>query len=237
MMLIGRASRASGHRGMELRFGQATWPSAVVAGVVGSVLLVGCSASTGDAVGESDLSPSMPHSIASSVVRQTDEAGRQLPFQTAFPNRWSANNDGSPYEPCTALSEDMLLRAGMVPASAMDAAVADGQTARGCVWRVGSGHKGTISQIVGNLTDPQDGLTGYKRLNSSGIEWFADTRVDGRTVAVGSSSSAHCLAVVQSQRAIVATIARMVALDRPPVPQICERAIAFTRATIDQIPR
>ncbi|MFT4127988.1 MAG: DUF3558 domain-containing protein, partial [Gordonia sp. (in: high G+C Gram-positive bacteria)] len=45
-------------------------------------------------------------------MRQTDDQGRRLPFDTEFPQRWSDGNDGTSYEPCTALSPDRLTELG-----------------------------------------------------------------------------------------------------------------------------
>ena len=51
-------------------------------------------------------SASETHASVEPQIRQTDSMGRPLPFVTLFPNRWSGNNDGTPYEPCTSLRSD-----------------------------------------------------------------------------------------------------------------------------------
>ncbi len=58
----------------------------------------------------------------------------------------------------------------------------------------------------------------------------------GRRVAVATSKSIpECTTFVRSGEAIVVTNLS-VYLDSPPLDEICEKVIAFTRATIDQIP-
>ncbi|WP_431817923.1 DUF3558 family protein [Gordonia jacobaea] len=169
---------------------------------------------------------------AKADVRQTDEAGRPLPFTTVFPRRWSNGNDGTTYEPCTAADTTTLRAAGLDPRSARDAAIADHQTARGCRWSYTGSTSHSLTQIVGN----NGPLHEYKLKKSTSFVWRPDTSINMRLVAVGSVHElGECTAMVDSGRAIVFT--RMSAYsDPPPIDEICDKAIAFTRATIDQMP-
>ncbi|MGV9478297.1 DUF3558 family protein [Gordonia aichiensis] len=164
--------------------------------------------------------------------RQTDAKGRPLPFSTRFPQRWSKGNDGTSYEPCTAATSAILVANGLDPSSARDAAAADHQTARGCNWSFVDRRLATLSQIVGN----QPKLDVYKKNNSTSVAWMSDISAADRRVAVGVTPSiSECATFVQSGSAIVVTSAMFVH-NPPPIAEICDKAIAFTRATIDQMP-
>lgn len=199
----------------------------------GSVLAA-CS-TTGSPVGVSS-SQSVPTSTKVEI-RQADDYGRLLPFETVFPNRWSINNDGTRYEPCTAPSPALLNRFGLDPASAGDVAASDFQTARGCRWRFVDERRSSLAQQVGNLVDPSEGLAGYKRLSTSGATWYPDFNIEGRTVVMSSLFPGECGVVVQSGSAVVVTSALRFGVNRPPQEDICMTASEFLRATIDQIPR
>lgn len=190
---------------------------------------------TGSPVGVSS-SQSIPTS-ANVEIRQTDESGHPLPFDTKFPNRWSINNDGTPYEPCTAPSAALLKRFGLDPASVGDVAASDFQTARGCRWRFVDERRSSLAQQVGDLVDPTEGLEGYKRLNTSGSSWYPDFEINGRTVVMSSLFPGECGVTVQSGSAVVVTSALRFGVNRPPQEQICSTASEFLRATIDEIPR
>ena len=107
--------------------GRGTAMLALIGCVLASmVAVVGCSVS-GTAVGEKSSVVQSQTTVAP-PIRQIDDFGRRLPFTTKFPNRWSRNNDGTTYEPCTTLSLAALQSLHLDPATAKDAAVADGQT-------------------------------------------------------------------------------------------------------------
>ncbi|WP_083835903.1 DUF3558 family protein [Gordonia otitidis] len=168
----------------------------------------------------------------SSSIRQTDAGGRTLPFTTKFPRRWNSGNDGTPYEPCTAATTGILRDTGLEPNSVEDAAAADFQTARGCRWRFVDTRLASLSQTVGNSAD----LDAYKRRHSSSVSWHDDLAVSGRIVAVSTEPDQRvCDTYVQTGSAIVVTTTHF-SYKPPPISEICDKAIAFTRATIDQMP-
>lgn len=165
-------------------------------------------------------------------IRQTDEEGRRLPFTTVFPRRWSNGNNGTTYEPCTAADTAILDAAGLEPSSVKDAAIADQQTARGCRWTFTNREFMSLTQIVGN-SDP---LEQYKLEAPQSFEWRDDIYIDKRKVAVGAVPDlGECTALTQSGTAIVFTRVSNYG-ESPPISEICDKAIAFTRATIDQMP-
>ena len=199
------------------------------------LLLVGCDAS-GTAVSEiSSQSSASVRASTPETVRQTDDQGRRLPFTTRFPNRWNENNDGSKYEPCTSVRESALESVNLEPATVEDVAGADKQTARGCRWYFSGERFAQAAQFVGNITEPNRGLEGYKSQND-GWRWFPDQVVGGRTIAVSSLGDDHCATHVLSGLAIVHTSVSLRSNSRDVVEK-CRRALAFTRATIDLIPR
>ncbi|MGV9827886.1 DUF3558 domain-containing protein [Gordonia sp. NPDC003429] len=182
----------------------------------------------------SPVSQSSPGSIPTSAVtiRQTDAEGRRLPFVTEFPDRWNTGNDGTDYEPCTAVTLPVLVAAGLNPATTKDAALANYQTLRGCRWNYANSSLKTLSQIVAN-SEPLDE---YKERQSIIFRWFSDTSINGRRVAVGAFQEPNrCMAIVDTGRSHVSTMVS-ISIDPPPVADICAKAVDFTRATIDQIP-
>lgn len=169
---------------------------------------------------------------SSDEIRQTDAAGHTLPFVTNFRNRWSDLNDGSTYEPCTALTDIELSKLGVDPLSVRDSAVANHQTARGCRWNLLSSRTSLAYQDVGNGPP----LVQYKYKTSSLIDWYQNVEIGGRTVAVGvRKRQPSCTTHVQSGRAIVTT-SISIPVNSPGLDQICAKAIAFTKATIDKMP-
>lgn len=165
-----------------------------------------------------------------SSIRQTDAHGRPLPFRTTFPNRWSELNDGTTYEPCTALTSEALTALGVNPRSATDVAMANYQTARGCTWEFTDSRTSTVSQIVGKKTD----LLSYKASNSGIINWFPDSEIAQRTVLVGTlKRQNNCTASVSSGSSVVTT---SVTATNTPTAQLCEIATSFVRSTIDKMP-
>ncbi|MGW6035048.1 DUF3558 family protein [Gordonia terrae] len=182
--------------------------------------------------------PPAPSVSASSLaVRQTDDSGRRLPFETSFPNRWSINNDGSPYEPCTQIAPEVIQGSGLVVASVKDAAASDFQTIRGCEWAYLDDELSSLSQIVGNIIDPDAGLEGHKALNSAATEWFPDREIRNRRVLVGSITPSDCAVYVRSGDAVVVTSVTRFDIDRPSTERICDMAVEFLQATIDGIPK
>ena len=182
------------------------------------------------------LSADSSSSSMAAPIRQTDNFGRTLPFETSFPNRWSINNDGSSYEPCTQVPVTVVREFGLDESTVSDVAASDFQTARGCRWRFRDDRLSSLAQSVGNLIRPSEGLRGYKAMYSSSTIWFMDTEVDGRPVLVGSYMDAECGAIVRSGDAVVITSVLRLGADPPPTRQTCDIAVDFLRATIDQIP-
>ncbi|MGV9795298.1 DUF3558 family protein [Gordonia sp. NPDC003422] len=204
--------------------------------LVGALAIMGIAscAVDGTAVGEGPVVARQPSMTPS--IRQTDDAGRLLPFTTVFPNRWSTNNDGTAYEPCTSATDAILISQGLDPASARDAASADHQTVRGCRWAIANTRRSSVSQHVGNMAGSRSkGLDDYKALNND-FNWFPDQVIDGRTVGLFSLGADDCATIVVSGKAFVFTDAT---LDRDDenIAENCRVALAFTRATISQIPR
>ncbi|NMO04308.1 DUF3558 family protein [Gordonia sp. TBRC 11910] len=167
-----------------------------------------------------------------STAQVSERLHPQLPFASTFPNRWNQGNDGTEYEPCVAVTGAVAERLGLDPASIEDAATVDHQTARGCRWRDHEKSPWSVSQIVGN----QASLAAYKSQNRS-LTWRPDLEISGRQVAVSEINSTTCVTHVQSSGAGVSTLAQYISANAPPIDEICDRAIAFTRATIDKMPR
>lgn len=192
------------------------------------VLLSSACATSATPPGSQSSVSRQPHSAAS--IRQTDDAGLPLPFTTVFPNRWSANNDGTSYEPCTAADEALLAAHNVDPTKVEDIAGADGQTARGCRWILTHPAHGRLMQHVGNFTGSLDD---YKTLHTE-TDWRQSLTVNGRTVEVSTDDSSQCTTYLASGTSLVFTT---VAVTNPPsLTEICQLAIDFTRATIDKMP-
>ncbi|UEA60887.1 DUF3558 domain-containing protein [Gordonia otitidis] len=166
------------------------------------------------------------------TVRQSDDSGQNLPFATRFPRRWNSGNDGTPYEPCTAADSTLLETAGLQASSVKDAASVDFQTARGCTWDYKDYELASLSQTVGDSR----GLDVYKQNRRTDTTWLGDIEVSTRPVALGvSRDETGCGTYLESGNSIVATSALFI-YKPPPISEICDKAIAFTRATIDQMP-
>lgn len=187
--------------------------------VVVSIGTVGCAAAGSD---ESGRVPGESSFAASSVTS---------PTRSTFPNRLNHGNDGTSYEPCASLSPESALALRIDARSRTDAATVDHQTARGCDWRYTDGKWWRVSQIVGN----SPGLERYKSTQSDNV-WRNDLLVNGRVVGVGEFSNDTCTTHVQSGRAIVSTIVMYPLTNGPTIDEICNRAIEFTKATIDKMP-
>lgn len=192
-----------------------------------------CTSVSGD---PSAAAPSRTYKQVEVGPRQTDDAGRKLPFENRFPNRWSINNDGTSYEPCTQVPAEVVRDFGLDPGSVRDAAASDFQTARGCEWTLLEDGRSSLSQYVGNILRPEDGLEGHKARNSVGSTWLPDTEISGRTVLVESMGSGECAVYVRSGDAVVITSLTIFGFNPPPIEQVCGTATDFLRATISQIP-
>ncbi|MCB1295305.1 MAG: DUF3558 family protein [Gordonia sp.] len=169
--------------------------------------------------------------VPGSSIRQTDARGVALPFVTPFPDRWSTNNDGTTYEPCTALTDAELGDAGLDPATAMDVAVANHQTARGCIWYFHGGpDAGLLSHATGNRPTFEQDMK-----DRGWYEVSYDISIKGRLVLVDSRDTTDCMATVKSGKSpvIVGTSKLFKPIGREAV---CQRAIDFMKRVIDRMP-
>ena len=158
-----------------------------------------------------------------------------LPFESTFTQRSNERNDGSAYEPCVALGQAASERLGIDAGSVRDAAGTDGQTARGCRWSYSNsdGEQWIVSQTVANSASLSDYKARYEWSH-----WRADIDIDGRHVGISEDARlGECMTYVQSRRAAVLTAVVHQGLPHPPVQEACDRAIAFTEATIGAMPR
>ncbi|WP_306302389.1 DUF3558 family protein [Gordonia paraffinivorans] len=206
------------------------------------IAMVACTATTMTVLPACSVSgtpTATPSAAAESVsalqIRQTDDAGRPLPFKTEFPNRWNSNNSGTSYEPCTQVPGAVVQRFDLDEASVNDVAGSDFQTARGCQWKFSENRHSFLSQFVGNLDRPDGGLTAHKE-DYSTTTWHPDTEIAGRRVIVGSIDPGDCAAYVQSGNAVVVTNVVLIELEPQPMAA-CNAAVDFLRATIGAIPR
>ncbi|WP_419218239.1 DUF3558 family protein [Gordonia sp. CPCC 205333] len=198
--------------------------AATFAGAALTILVAGCGSGTGFPTSSSGLPTSTSRDIS---VPSTWGSG-----QPTFPHRRNSGNDGTSYEPCLGLSDEAALSIGVDPKAMKDAALVDGQTARGCDWRYTDQVGWTVSQIVGNAPD----LDHYK-ITQKDSKWREDVTVNGRHVGISEFTADTCSTHVQSERAIVTTIVQYASPKSPPIDEICDRAIAFTKATIGGMPR
>lgn len=204
----------------------------VLAGCLVVGLLSGCTAS-GSPTPASINSASSPSTTAG--VRQTDDAGRPLPFRTEYANRWSINNNGTTYEPCTQIADNIVKQFGLQSDSVADVAGSDFQTARGCRWKYSDGMS-SIAQFVGNIRQPERGLDGYKAMNSAGKTWYPDTSINARRVLVASTGPGACSVYLQSGDAVVVTLVSKFEIPAAPTEEVCKTASDFLNATLEQIP-
>ncbi|WOC11148.1 DUF3558 family protein [Gordonia sp. MP11Mi] len=171
-------------------------------------------------------------------IRQFDDYGVQLPFKTVHSHRWNSTNDGTLYEPCTALTSAEVGSLRWVSVSAKDAAGTDGQTLRGCTWTGESGDSTahwTLSQFVGDSLGL--GSAKKRRPNSPAVVWLPDAELNQRTVGrLAYRTVNRCETYVQSGQAGVHTAVSVISNPQPPISEVCDRALAFTRATIDKMP-
>ncbi|UVF77636.1 DUF3558 domain-containing protein [Gordonia mangrovi] len=168
-----------------------------------------------------------------SYVRQTDSHGLPLPFVNKMAKRWNSSNDGSPYEPCTAMDESTAAELGLDPGSVKDAAKVDGQTLRGCEWRYIDPEEWSWSAY--QMVADYDSLADYKNLNPT-FNWLESQNLESRSVGVASLNSGQCFTYVQSLDSGVVSGVGYAGLPNPPLAEICQRAIDLTEATIDKIP-
>lgn len=197
-----------------------------------AILLVACT-TPGVPVG---ISAEASSTAEEPPIRQTDDAGVPLPFDNKFPNRWSANNDGTAYEPCTQVSVDALSRVRVDLTSVEDVADSDHQTARGCTWKFDGEPLSSLSHFVGDLIDPGAGLDGYRKLNRGGTTWFPDREIAGRRVLAGATGANECTLIVRSGDAVVVSTIIRFDPSRPPAEVICRDVEAFLSSTISRVP-
>ena len=196
-----------------------------------SLVLIGCTVDRPVPTRAESVSSPQPDPSAN-AVRQTDSSGRRLPFTTHFPNRWSYRNDGTDYEPCTSVDPKLLVLTGFDPESVSDAALADGQTLRGCIWNGLADSAIRLSQFLSNSKS----IAEYKRNASEIYYWEPDIEIGGRTVAVGQDrDSKSCMSVVQSGRANISTLISYSGVSGVN-EDICDKVKMFTKATIGGIP-
>lgn len=163
----------------------------------------------------------------------TDLEHRSTPATSlpSFAHRTNPGNDGTKYEPCD-LNDINFEALRWSRESRSDVATVDGQTGRGCTWKdLGGGTNWELAQIVSNSPS----LIAYKEANPS-FRWLPDIDMVGRVVSVYQLDPQTCATRVQVQRAGVSTVVGFAGRPAPPTSQICDRAIAFTRATISQMP-
>ncbi|MFZ2242569.1 MAG: DUF3558 family protein [Gordonia amarae] len=165
----------------------------------------------------------------SAPIRQTDDLGTRLPFTTTFPDRWSTKNDGTTYEPCTALTDAELSSVGIDPATAQDVALANYQTARGCVWLYHGQTMGRVSHFTGDKPTFNE-----QRKNRESYILSYDTMIEGRQALVDARHS-MCTITVESEDAPVSTLVTRT-WRPPPIAELCAQAIAFTKLTIPKMP-
>lgn len=180
------------------------------------------------------LSASKSSHALGADIRQTDAARRPLPFSNSFPNRWNGNNDGTSYEPCTADARSAREALGIDESTVRDVAVADHQTARGCRWKFKERRLASLGQSLGNF----DGsLSDYKAEPKLVKFSFREDRViHGRLVSVFTIENDTCSVAVKSGKAIIVTSVDIIH-QTPRIDSICQMAIDYTRATIDQMPK
>ncbi|MEE3850688.1 DUF3558 family protein [Gordonia sp. LSe1-13] len=183
---------------------------------------------------DSNNSPTSQGAVSQGpAIRQTDDLGKPLPFDTKHPKRWNSSNDGTAYEPCTTVDDRTARRVGLDHATAEDAATVSGQTLRGCVWHFVDPERmfWSADQVVADFSS----LDEYKQANHL-FTWREDTYISGRRVGVASMDSGNCFTYVQSRESGVMTSVVISTSAAPPLFEICDHAIQITRATIDKIP-
>lgn len=183
------------------------------------------------------IDPALPSTQGSTAVASgtlEDPPVSIAGIQQSFKRRTNPGNNGTAYEPCSALSVQSASSLNIDVSSIKDTAVVDGQTARGCFWRylAPESHNWFLTQSVGNSPS----LSSYKSKQHSNT-WRDDMIISGRTAGVFETSANTCGTYIQVEHAGVVTVAQFTSAQSPPIDEICNRAIAFTRATIDKMPR
>ncbi|GAA1481180.1 hypothetical protein GCM10009624_16200 [Gordonia sinesedis] len=206
-------------------------PSVLTAAVITAISLssAGCTLP-----GEAQPQPASRIS-SSDVIRQTDAAGNRLPFTTTFPDRWSANNAGTDYEPCTAVTRAILQEFNLDPSSVNDAADANRQTIRGCDWTFLNDTANTISQYVGGNGELTLNEYRDKQMGRSD-ELMPNMVINKRPVLrIRNIALGQCTVVIQSGGARVFTTL-FVYHNRPSPDRLCDVPVRFLRTMIDKIP-
>lgn len=180
---------------------------------------------------DGDKPEAVPGSMSSSIeTASTDEI--VLPFDNPFPNRRNPSNDGTPFEPCVAFSDEELLRFDVDPAVVEDAALVDGQGIRGCGWYMPN--KFALSSLVTNAVSLEE----YKK-GKPELDWRPDLLVGGRIVGLAGvdEDKTTCATYVKSHGAIVVTDVLIASgLEAGLKYDACRIAVDFTTAYIDKIP-
>lgn len=159
------------------------------------------------------------------------ETQTPLPFESRFPNRTNAANDGTPYEPCTAFAAADLEKFNIDYTVVEDAAQVDGQGTRGCHWFMPQAFG--FGQVVANSAS----LDIYKR-HTPELDWRPDVVIGGRTVGVFGlkDHGGTCSTYVQSYSAGVVTNILTSTEPEARTVDACQMVLDFTRAYIDKIP-
>ena len=101
------------------------------------------------------------------------------------------------------------------------------------MYRSAAGNSGwSVMQTLAN----SEGLESYK-LKRARDRWHNDMTISGRRVGVASVDElSECETYVQSGGAGVGTLVIHRGVVSVPIDEVCDRAIAFTKATIDKMP-
>lgn len=194
------------------------------------ILLTGCVATDGYPIMSAESTSGQATSgFPSNQIRQADDNGKALPFVTDFANRWNANNSGTSYEPCTTPTDTSLRSFGLDPSSVKDAAWVDGQTVRGCAWRFSSSQQGELSQIVG----VRESLDQFRSELAGPLNFRKDITVDGRRALVYSDDVSCNTRLISGTAAVTTAVVFPGGAATDP---LCDKAIAFTRATAPSMP-
>ena len=162
-----------------------------------------------------------------------------MPFTTKFFQRWNPGNNGTDYEPCTALSAEEISSLGLDPNTVSDAANVDGQTARGCTWlaKPPIGHDLYFNQTVGNSKSLEPYKYKYKYKYRNLGTWRPDVYIKGRQVGIEEDGFGGCTTYVQSGKAGVITSTTSSGEREQTLEERCNWVISFTEATIDKMPK
>jgi len=191
------------------------------------VFIPSCSVEDGAAQPVSNGGTESKSSAAPGAAENQD-----LPFENKFPNRWNASNDGTPFEPCVAFSEEELSRFEIDAAVVEDAAQVDGQGVRGCMWFMPDLFS------IGVVVTDADSLAQYK-LGMPEIDWKSDVNLGGRVVgmAVLNDDETACMTYVESLESIVVIDVGIVGgSEVRSQHDPCRIAVDFMASNLEKIP-